>query len=142
MLTDKGKNVLQRFKENWDKNKQKRMNTLSIVVLGFYIFAFGFCCYLFAIGFHNKDIGYNLRYLNAKHNMSFVDCASEDCFINLISNQSINVTQNHYNEFTAQEAYNLGSMQQGVAFWFGIFCMFIIGSGIQYFAERMEGKRK
>lgn len=79
---------------------------------------------LFWIGYHNVDLGQNIRYINAEYDLNLMD------------------TLNNGTIVSGYEAYDLGTSQQQKAFYFfGIFMMAFLWSFIWFDGAVKEFKK-
>jgi len=74
--------------------------------------------YMFYIGFHNVDLGQNLRYLEAKHGFSLIDINSEG------------------NKWTPLEMYMVGLDQIQYGLFRSILGTFLIGNAISLIVKK------
>ena len=103
-----------------EKQKEKIELVLEIGFLITSVFALIFSTYLFMAGFHNADSGQNMRYLECKFNVTFMDLATDG------------------NWYSAEESYIMGENQREVAFLIGLVSAFMFGYFLQIFINKME----
>lgn len=84
---------------------------------------------LYWVGYHNKDIGWNMRYLNSELNISLVDSGA-----NLITGQEV--------IFTPEEAIDQGYYQQNIGVSAMLFGMLVFGMSMSTVYHRFEGSVK
>ena len=107
-----------KMKKKFKKNLRKIV-VETLLVFSFYAIIFSTA--LFFIGFHNLDIGQNIRYINSEYNLTLTDSGLSGDIV------------------TGDIAYKIGVAQMFTGFFLAIWSSFIFGlclSKLKYHGDR------
>lgn len=94
----------------------------GICICSFFLLMFGM--ELYWIGFHNVDLGQNVRYINAEHNLALTD------------------TTNNFQTWDATTMYITGQNQQNIAIKIIMAACMLFGSSITLLSLTNTGEQK
>lgn len=101
-----------------EKIKQQDENLSNILVIGIILILVLLICagiQLFYVGYHNTDLGQNMRYVNAKFDLNLMETRMGGIF------ETENV------DYFPEDLYSLGIQQMKISFIFSSIFWFLLG---------------